>query len=102
MSQNKSMNEQDIVRTLKNEHFDSIECDISVPENLREKSKVSKMSPIFKNTLVGHDNISPHMGDFAEKYKMPNTPQRMLIGSLHGEKILLLTPLGKWYLSHGL
>lgn len=29
-------------------------------------------------------------------------PQRMLIGSMKGEKILLLSSLVKWYLEHGL
>ena len=30
------------------------------------------------------------------------SPRRSLIGSLKGEKILLATPLLKWYLEHGL
>ena len=29
-------------------------------------------------------------------------PRRSLIGSMKGEKILLATPLVKWYLEHGL
>ena len=29
-------------------------------------------------------------------------PRRSLIGSMKGEKILLATPLLKWYLEHGL
>ena len=30
------------------------------------------------------------------------TPRRMLVGSFHGDKILLATPLLRWYLEHGL
>ena len=31
-----------------------------------------------------------------------STPRRMLVGSFHGIKLLLATPLLRWYLAHGL
>ena len=42
------------------------------------------------------------MNQYAEETDSLKTPQRMLIGSLVGKKVLLLTSLAKWYLSHGL
>jgi G:T-mismatch repair DNA endonuclease (very short patch repair protein) len=101
MSKNRAMSEQEIILALENEDFFGlIECDISVPENLHDH--FSEMCPIFKNALVTRDHLSSSMKSFAEKNGLLKSPQRMLIGSLHGEQILLLTPLAKWYLSHGL
>ena len=42
------------------------------------------------------------MQEFAKSSGHLKQPQRMLIGSLKGDKILLLTPLAKWYVEHGL
>ena len=42
------------------------------------------------------------MGAFAEKHNIMPRPRKTLIGSFYGEKILLATPLLKWYLLHGL
>ena len=42
------------------------------------------------------------MKAFAEENNIMPTPQRSLIGSFFGKKILLITPLLKWYLVHGL
>ena len=42
------------------------------------------------------------MRTYAEENKLLSQPRRTLIGSYHGKKILLATPLLKWYLEHGL
>ena len=42
------------------------------------------------------------MQTFAEEQHIMLQPSRSLIGSYFGEKILLATPLIKWYLEHGL
>ena len=90
-----------IVRRIKSgEFFGFIECDNSVPEKLRDK--FSEMSPVFKNVQVSRKELSPHMLRFAEKSGYLKAPQRMLIGSMFGEKILLLSELAKWYLEQGL
>ena len=90
-----------IVRRIQSgEFFGFVECDISVPENLRDK--FSEMSPVFKNVQVSRKELSPHMLRFAEKSGYLKAPQRMLIGSMFGEKILLLSELAKWYLEQGL
>ena len=42
------------------------------------------------------------MKDYAEKFGSLPQPRKMLIASYFGDKILLITLLIKWYLSHGL
>ena len=42
------------------------------------------------------------MKSFAEKTNIYRNPQRSLIGSMFGKKILVLTSLLKWYIDHGL
>ena len=97
----KTMTLQTILGAVKNETlFGCIECDIHVPEPLREH--FSEMCPIFKNTEISRDDIGEFMKVYAEENDIMKRPRRSLIGSMIGEKILLATPLLKWYLEHGL
>ena len=92
---------QTIIQTvLDGELFGCIECDIRVPPHLHDY--FSEMTPIFKNTAISRQDISPTMQQFAEENNFLAKPMRSLIGSMFGEKILLSTPLLKWYISHGL
>ena len=78
--------------------FGMVECNINVPEDLR--SHFEEMTPIFKNTKVCLDDIGEPMKTYAEQNQLMFQPRRSLIGSYHGEKILLATPLLQWYLEH--
>ena len=80
--------------------FGLVECDISVPDELREK--FSEMTPVFKNVEVTRQQLGPRMTAFADGKHFLKRPSRMLIGSMFGEKVLLLSALARWYLSHGL
>ena len=80
--------------------FGMIECDVRVPADLREH--FAEMLPVFKNALVTRDDIGPYMRQYAEEYNILKKPRRMLVGSYRGDKILLSTPLLRWYLTHGL
>ena len=80
--------------------FGMIECDVRVPEHLQDH--FAEMQPIFKNANVSRDDIGPFMRQYAEEHDIMSTPRRMLVGSYRGEKILLTTPLLRWYLAHGL
>ena len=80
--------------------FGMIECDVHVPPELRPY--FSEMQPIFKNATVTLDDIGPYMRQYAEENDIMSTPRRMLIGSYRGDKILLTTPLLRWYIAHGL
>ena len=80
--------------------FGMVECDVRVPDNLREY--FAEMQPVFKNTTVTRDDIGPYMRQYAEEHNILTKPRRMLVGSFHGIKLLLTTPLLRWYLAHGL
>ena len=72
--------------------FGMIECDVCVPEALREQ--FAKMQPVFKNIRLTRR--------YADEHYIMTTPRRMLVGSYRGDKIMLATPLFRWYLDHGL
>lgn len=96
-----ALNKQQILESVvSGSLFGVVECDIAVPQSL--KQKFGEMCPIFKNVEIGRDDIGDHMKQFAEENDVIPQPRRSLIGSLKGEKILLATPLLKWYLEHGL
>ena len=80
--------------------FGMVECDVHVPPDLRKH--FSEMQPIFKNVTVSRDDIGPYMRQYAEENDIMSAPRRMLVGSFHGIKLLLATPLLRWYLAHGL
>ena len=80
--------------------FGMVECDIHVPPELQDH--FAEMQPIFKNANVSRDDIGPFMRQYAEENDIMSTPRQMLIGSYRGDKILLATPLLRWYLVHGL
>ena len=97
----KNLTKEKIIRAISDESlFGVVECDIRVPDHL--KAKFSEMCPIFKNTEISREDIGEFMQAFAEEQNIMPQPRRSLIGSYFGERILLATPLIKWYLEHGL
>lgn len=101
MSERKPMTESEIIDAVRAKRFFGfVECDIHVPPNLRQM--FSEMPPIFKNTSISRNDLSPHMLEFAIANKLYSQPQKSLIGSMFGKKILLLSTLLQWYLSRGL
>ena len=90
-----------IQNVLNDKLFGFFQVDIEVPEQLLDK--FSKFSPLFILSEVREDQIPQHMQD----YKI-NTGRKMiknnkkLLGVMKAEKILLYSPLLKWYLNHGL
>ena len=60
------------------------------------------MQPVFKNASITRDDIGPLMRQYAEEHDILTKPRVMLVGSFRGFKILLATPLLRWYLAHGL
>ena len=95
--------EQDeiIHNVLNDKLFGFFEVDIEVPEQKRKR--FSEFCPLFVISEVSEDQIPQHMKD----YKI-NTGRKMiknnkkLLGVMKAEKILLYSPLLKWYLNHGL
>ena len=95
--------EQDeiIQNVLNDKFFGFFEVDLEVPEQKRKR--FSEFCPLFVISEVPEDQIPQHMKD----YKI-NTGRKMiknnkkLLGVMKTEKILLYSPLLKWYLNHGL
>ena len=95
--------EQDeiIQNVLNDKLFGFFEVDIEVPEQKRKR--FSEFCPLFVISEVSEEQIPQHMKD----YKI-NTGRKMiknnkkLLGVMKTEKILLYSPLLKWYLNHGL
>ena len=73
--------------------FGLIECDVCVPEALREH--FAEMQLVSKNTRLTRDDLGPIMRRYADEHIMA-TPRRMPIGSYRGDKILLASPLLRW------
>ena len=95
------MTEQEIITGIEQGLlFGALECDISVPAHLIHVFE--EMTPIFKNVEVTQDDIGEYMQDYLKQTEQGFHPTRYLIGSMFGKKILLITPLIKWYLAHGL
>ena len=80
--------------------FKNLQVDISVPSELREK--FSEMTPIFKHALVTRKDIGEYMDKYLHDTNQDFPDTRYLIGSMWAKKILLITPLAKWYLDEGL
>lgn len=76
-----------------------VEVDISVPSEL--KDYFSEMCPIFKNAEIQEKDLSEHMRMYLQENEIPHKPSRKLIGSMKGDKILLYTPLLRWFLQKG-
>ena len=90
-----------ILKVLNDELFGFFEVDLEVPEQLRKR--FSEFCPLFVISEVPEERIPQHMKD----YKI-NTGRKMiknnkkLLGVMKAEKILIYSPLLKWYLNHGL
>jgi len=80
--------------------FGAVEVDIRVPEHL--KKYFEEMTPLFKNTTVSYEDIGEYMQAHLKTTNKSFKEERYLIGSMFADKILLITPLLRWYLEHGL
>ena len=60
------LREERFVETIKSGRFSVyVQCDIEVPENLREA--LADFPPIFRNINVGRDDNDPFMKEYGEK-----------------------------------
>jgi len=85
LDQHSTLTQNQILEAVKTgQLFGVIECDIHVPDHL--KQKFSEMCPIFKNTNIAKEDIGLFMQSFAEENNLMNQPRRSLIGSCFGKK----------------
>ena len=96
-----------IQNVLNDELFGFFEVDIEVPERSGEaeklRDKFSEFCPLFVISEVPENQIPQHMKDYqinTGRKKIKNN--KKLLGVMKAEKILLYSPLLKWYLNHGL
>ena len=80
--------------------FGYVQCDLKVPEELRER--FANFPPIFKTCDVGRENIGKFMLEYAEKNALLLKPQRLLISSYKLNNGIVITQLLKFYLKLGL
>ena len=80
--------------------FGMVECDVRVRKNC--ETTFSEMQPVFKNASITRDDIGPFMRQYAEEHDILSKPRVLLVGSFRVVKILLATPLLRWYFAHGL
>ena len=90
-----------IQNVLNGKLFGFFQVEIEVPEQLRKH--FSEFSPLFILDEVPEEQIPQHMKDYqinTGRKKIKNN--KKLLGVMKAEKILLYSPLLKWYLNHGL
>ena len=90
-----------IQNVLNDKLFGFFQVDIEVPEQKRKR--FSEFCPLFVISEVSEDQIPQHMKDYqinTGRKKIKNN--KKLLGVMKAEKILLYSPLLKWYLNHGL
>jgi len=105
--------EEDILRGIRSGSlFGAVEVDIRVPEEwseeFRDKMTLSpydyfaEMSPLFCTTDVPFEAIGEHMQRHVEAFDLSKHPRRLLVGGVMAERMLIASPLLKWYLEHGM
>ena len=110
----------DILKAVENDQFfGAVEVDISVPDEwpaeLKQRADFTQkfgaytpyeyfeeMCPLFLNTEVTFEDIGEHMQQHVNQFNLSKHPRRLLIGGLRAEKVLLASPLLRWYINHGL
>ena len=81
--------------------FAFAQVDIEGPQELYYN--FSEMSPLFVVQEIPNDQIPEHMHEYLRKTGRKRVPgTRKLCGLMKAKRILLFTPLLKWYLDHGL
>lgn len=108
------VNSDQIIEGIMNEDlFGFVEVDLQVPDNwdevnykptttLSPREYFKEMSPIFCTTEIPFDKIGEHMKAHVTEENLSQKSRYLLVGGMRAEKILLFTPLLRWYIFHGL
>ncbi|XP_046346617.2 uncharacterized protein LOC124127210 [Haliotis rufescens] len=98
---------------LTGELFGMVEADIHTPEQwipgqnphgtrLSPREYFEEMTPLFCNADVPFEVVGEHMQDYIRENDLSTKPRRMLVGGVKARKMMIATPLLRWYLEHGL
>ena len=79
--------------------FGFAEVDIEIPEPLRPKFE--EMCPFFYNKKVPVEAVPQQMLDYLKRTWRNRGDGKKLVGALSAEKLLVYTPLLRWYVEHG-
>jgi len=92
--------------------FGMVEVDICVPDSWQDVAfkpsslppflYFSEMSPIFLNHDVTFNDIGEFMQKHVTEHGLSTQPRKMLVGGMRGHKVLIATPLLRWYILHGM
>ena len=97
----RSLTEQQLLEGIKKGNlFGYVQCDIEVPENLRQN--FANFPPVFKSFLVSKNDIGDLMKTYAEEEGIISQPRKMLISSFTLQNGTLITPPLLFYLQLGL
>ena len=93
--------------------FGMVECDLRVPEtwdevmyrpttSLNPYDYFEEMSPIFCTSEIPVERTGRFMQDYIKENDLSTKPRKLMIGGMRAENVLLLTPLLRWYILHGI
>ena len=103
-----STSTSDIIDLVKNnKFFGAVECDLKIPDSWTHNDITpfdyfSEFAPIFRTCSVDMSDIGEHMKTFMKENNISSKPRKTLVAGMYAEKILLATPLLKFYIDHGL
>ena len=86
---------------LSDDLFGFCQVDIQVPDNL--KDKFEEFSPLFVVDSIPEELVPEHMKSYQKATDRKSVKgTKKLLGVCEAKKILLYTPMLKWYINHGL
>ena len=95
------MSEENLIHSIvTNQLFGVLEADIHVPDHLLDF--YASWPPLYGNSTIRFEDIGAHMQQYVRDKGLSTGPKKLLITANKAVKIMIITPLVKWYLSHGL
>ena len=95
------LSEEGLLQEVKSgKSFGYVKCDLKNPEHL--KTYFANFPPIFKNTVVGWNDIGTLMKEYAEKEGILSQLRKMLISSFNLKNGTIIIPFFLFYLHLGL
>lgn len=93
--------------------FGLLEVDIQIPNSwdevkykpnttLSPRDWFDEMAPLFVTTEVPYQSIGKHMKEHVKTHGLSQSSRTLLVAGLKAKKLLLFSPLLKWYIEHGL
>ena len=97
----RSLSEAKILKDVEQGHvYGMVEVDIEVPAELYDH--FSEMSPLFCTCFIPVDVMGEYTQQQIKELDLGKHPRKLLVGGMKAKRLLLLTPLLRWYLNHGL